>query len=137
GGNITAGALTATPTVNAAGTYTLTVTDPSNGCTATDVALVTLDNTAPNANAGADKELTCTTTSIQLSGSSSTAGATFSWVASNGGNITAGALTATPTVNAAGTYTLTVTNRRASCRATAVASVTLDHTKSNANAGAD
>ncbi|MFV5696156.1 T9SS type A sorting domain-containing protein [Flavobacterium sp. LB3P122] len=137
GGNIVSGATTATPTVNAAGTYTLTVTDPANGCTATDVALVTLNNTSPNANAGADKVLTCTTTSIALSGSSSTAGATFSWVASNGGNIVSGATTATPTVDAAGTYTLTVTDPANGCTATDVALVTLNNTAPNANAGAD
>ncbi|WP_338645735.1 T9SS type A sorting domain-containing protein [Flavobacterium sp. KS-LB2] len=137
GGNIVSGATTATPTVNAAGTYTLTVTDPANGCTATDVALVTLNNTPPNANAGADKVLTCTVTSIALSGSSTTAGATFSWVASNGGNIVSGATTATPTVNAAGTYTLTVTNPVNGCTATDVALVTLNNTPPNVNAGAD
>jgi len=58
------GANTATPTVNAAGTYTLTVTNPDGGCTATDFAVVTLNVTPPNVNAGADKILTCTTTSI-------------------------------------------------------------------------
>ncbi len=137
GGNIVSGANTATPTVNAAGTYTLTVTNPANGCTATDVALVTLDNTPPNTNAGADKELTCTVTSIALSGSSTTPGATFAWVASNGGNIVSGAITATPTVNAAGTYTLTVTNPANGCTAIDVALVTLDNTPPNANAGAD
>ena len=137
GGNIVSGANTATPTVNAAGTYTLTVTNPANGCTATDVALVTLDNTPPNTNAGADKELTCTVTSIALSGSSTTPGATFAWVASNGGNIVSGAITATPTVNAAGTYTLTVTNPANGCTATDVALVTLNNTPPNANAGAD
>ncbi|MFV8393461.1 T9SS type A sorting domain-containing protein [Flavobacterium sp. LB2P6] len=137
GGNIVSGATSATPTVNAAGTYTLTVTDPINGCIATDVALVTLNNTTPNANAGADKVLTCTVTSIALSGSSTTTGATFSWVASNGGNIVSGATTATPTVNAAGTYTLTVTDLINGCTATDIALVTLNNTPPNANAGAD
>ncbi|MBG6112239.1 hypothetical protein H4V97_002805 [Flavobacterium sp. CG_23.5] len=137
GGNIVSGGTTATPTVNAAGTYTLTVTNPANGCTATDIALVTLNNTAPNANAGADKVLTCTVTSIVLSGSSTTAGATYSWAASNGGNIVSGGTTATPTVNAAGTYTLTVTNPANGCTATDIALVTLDSSLPNVNAGAD
>nr|MBP8157508.1 hypothetical protein [Flavobacterium sp.] len=137
GGNIVSGADTATPTVNAAGTYTLTVTSPTGNCSATDVALVTLNNTPPNVDAGADKVLTCTTTSIALSGSSSTPGATFAWVASNGGNIVSGANTATPTVNAAGTYTLTVTNPANGCTATDLALVTLNNTPPNANAGAD
>jgi len=137
GGNIVSGANTATPLVNAAGTYTLTVTNPANGCTASDVALVTSDVTPPNANAGPDKVLTCTVTQINLSGSSSTPGATFSWVASGGGNIVSGATTATPLVNAAGTYTLTVTNPANGCTATDVALVTSDVTPPNANAGPD
>ena len=137
GGNIVSGATTATPTVNAAGTYTLTVTNPTNGCTTTDIVLVTLNNTIPNANAGADKELTCTTTSIALSGSTTTTGATFSWLASNGGNIVSGATTATPTVNGTGTYTLTVTNPINGCTATDIALVTLNNTVPNINAGTD
>ncbi|MBK8347304.1 MAG: hypothetical protein IPL08_06635 [Saprospiraceae bacterium] len=66
GGNIVSGGTTATPTVNAAGTYTLTVTQTATGCTATDAAVVTLDNTVPNANAGSDKTLTCIVNSISL-----------------------------------------------------------------------
>ena len=136
GGNITLGANTATPTVNAAGTYTLTVTNPLTGCT-TYVALVTLSNTLPDVDAGDDKVLTCTTTSLTLDGSSLTANATFSWVASGGGNITLGANTATPTVNAAGTYTLTVTNPLTGCTATDVALVTLSNTLPDVDAGDD
>ncbi len=135
GGHIVSGATTATPTVDAAGTYTLTVTNQT--CTSTDVALLTLNNTPSNVDAGADKVLTCTVTSIALSGSSSNAGATFSWAASNGGHIVSGATTATPTVDAAGTYTLTVTNPANGCTATDVALVTLNNTPPNANAGAD
>ena len=137
GGHIVSGGTTATPTVDAAGTYTLTVTNPTNGCKATDVALVTLNNTAPNANAGADKILTCTATQLNLSGSSSTPGATFSWVASAGGHIVSGANTATPLIDQPGTYTLTVTNPANGCTATDVASVTRNNTAPNADAGAD
>ncbi|MGZ3888531.1 MAG: hypothetical protein ACXVBP_13950, partial [Flavisolibacter sp.] len=123
----------ATPSVTAAGTYTLTVTNPANGCTATDVALVTLDANAPNANAGADKVLTCTTTSVTLNGSSTTAGATFAWAGPGGFTSTS----ATPSVTVAGTYTLTVTNPANGCTATDVALVTLNNTPPNVNAGAD
>ena len=137
GGNIIAGANTATPTVNAAGTYTLTITNPANGCTASSATAVTLNNTAPNVSAGTAGQLTCTITSINLSGSSSTAGATFAWLASGGGNITTGANTATPTVNAAGTYTLTVTNPANGCTASTGTSVTLNNTPPNVNAGPD
>jgi hypothetical protein len=47
GGNITLGSDTATPTVDAAGTYTVTVTDDDNGCTASDFVVITVDNTLP------------------------------------------------------------------------------------------
>ena len=89
----------------------------TNGCTATDFALVTRNVTPPNVSAGADMVLTCTTTQINLAGSSSTAGATFAWVASNGGHIVSGSTTATPLVDAAGTYELTVTDPTNGCTA--------------------
>ena len=135
GGHIVSGETTLTPTVNAAGTYTLTVTGP-NGCTANDAALVTLDNNVPNVNAGADKILTCSVTQIALSGTSTTLNASYLWVASNGGNIVSGETTITPTVDAAGTYTLTVTGPNG-CTANDAALVTLDNNVPNVNAGAD
>ncbi len=137
GGHIVSGNLTATPIVDAAGVYTLTVTNPVNGCTAIDTANVTLNNTASNANAGPDKVLTCITTSIALSGSSSTAGAAFSWAASGGGNIVSGGNTATPTIDAAGIYTLTVTNPANGCTATDAANVTLNNTLPTVDLGND
>ena len=136
GGHIVSGETTATPTVDAAGTYTLTVTDPSSGCTATDFAAVTLNNTLPNVDAGADKVLTCTVTSIALSGTSSTVGATYLWEP-GGGHIVSGGTTLTPTVNAAGTYTLTVTGSSNGCSASESALVTLNNTLPNVDAGAD
>jgi len=81
--------------------------------------------------------LGCTLTSLSLSGSSTTEGATFAWVASNGGNIVSGANTATPTVDKAGTYTLTVTDPVNGCTASDFALVTLNNTPPNVNAGAD
>jgi gliding motility-associated-like protein len=136
GGNIVSGGNTATPTVNAAGTYTLTVTNPVNGCTSTDATVVTLNNTPPNVNAGPDKVLTCTVTQVTLEGSSTTPGVTYQWT-TVGGNIVSGGNTATPTVNAAGTYTLTVTNPVNGCTSTDATVVTLNNTPPNVNAGPD
>ena len=79
-----------------------------------------------DANAGADKVLTCTTTSIALSGSSATEGATFSW---SGPGIVSGGSTAEPTVNAAGIYILTVTDPSNGCTATDQAEITVDADK--------
>ncbi|MBK8614519.1 MAG: hypothetical protein IPN85_13790 [Flavobacteriales bacterium] len=104
------------PTVSAAGTYTLTVTG-SNGCTSQANAVVGLDDEAPGAQANGGT-LTCTTTSVQLSGSGN---GTFSWSGPN--NFTS--QDQNPTVNAAGTYTLTVTGSNG-CTSQASAIVGLD-----------
>jgi hypothetical protein len=136
GGNIVSGATTASPVVNAAGTYILTVTNPSNGCTASDTAMVILNNTLPNVNAGIDKTLTCSVTSISLNGSSSTGGALYSWT-TIGGNIVSGGSTTSPTVNAAGTYILTVTNPANGCTAKDTAFVMLNNTAPDVHAGID
>lgn len=124
GGNILSGANTLAPTVNAAGQYTLLVTDLDNGCTATSTVLVQNDANAPTAAIGQPAVLTCAVTQLTLPGSGST-GPSFSsaWAASGGGNIVSGSGTFTPSVNAPGTYTLTVTNAQNGCTATAVATV--------------
>ncbi|TDE41527.1 T9SS type A sorting domain-containing protein, partial [Flavobacterium rhamnosiphilum] len=116
----------ANPTVNPSvtTTYTVTKTHTASGCSDTDEVTVTVNNTLPNAVAGNDVQILCSETTVLLSGSSSTENVTFSWVASNGGNIVSGATTATPTVNAAGTYTLTVTDPVNGCTASDVVQVT-------------
>ena len=47
GGNIFSGGFTSTPTIDYTGTYTVTVTNPIGGCTATDFALVTATPAVP------------------------------------------------------------------------------------------
>jgi len=123
GGTIVGATNALSVVVSSAGTYTFRSTT-ANGCFATDAAVVTRDVAAPVVSAGDDQALSCDTHTAQLSGSSTTAGATFAWVASNGGHIVSGGNTATPTVDAAGTYTLTVTNPANGCTATDVALVT-------------
>lgn len=109
------------PTVTVNGTYTLTALDPSNGCDAEATAVVTLNNTAPNATAAGDT-LTCTNPSLQLSGNSPTPGVTWAWTGPNGFTSTQ----QNPTVSNNGTYTLTVTNPVNGCTSTATAIVTAD-----------
>lgn len=116
----------ATVNVSVGGDYFVTAST-GGGCASDAVKVVVTSNmVAPNVDAGPDKELTCSVTSIQLSGSSTTPNATFSWVASGGGNIVSGANTATPTVNAAGTYTLTVTDPVNGCTSVDSADVSVD-----------
>jgi hypothetical protein len=124
GGNIVSGGTTPTPTVNAAGNYTLQVTNTENTCVAYASTPVASDVAAPTANAGAAMTISCTQTTTVLQGSGSS-GNNFSylWTASNGGNITSGANTLTPTVNASGTYTLRVTNSTNGCTKTSATTV--------------
>ncbi len=91
------------PVVSVAGTYTLTVTDPSNGCTATATTTIMEDTAEPDAQA-AGGEISCNTPTIELVGFSTTPNVVFSWngpqgYAANG---------ATANASIAGTYTLTV-----------------------------
>ena len=125
-GNIVGDPNQKTITVDRAGTYQVEVAG-ATGCTNVDTVVVTQDFTKPNANAGPDKVLTCTVTSLQLAGSSTTPGATFAWTTMDG-NIVSGANSATPTVDKAGTYHLVVTNPVNGCFESNDAVVTSDIT---------
>ncbi|MEE9439260.1 MAG: SdrD B-like domain-containing protein, partial [Saprospiraceae bacterium] len=127
-GNIVSNATTLAPTVNGAGTYTLTVTDPSNGCSSSCTVEVTQDTSIPTCDAGTTAELTCTTTTTQLDGSGSTAGLDYLWTTTGTGNITMGETTLTPTVDAPGVYTLTVTNTVTGCTSNCSVTITEDIT---------
>src|ERR1019366_9831662 len=109
------GATTSSITVSNAGTFTVTATNTGNGCTASDVVVVTQDITPPTVNAGADRVLTCTTTSVILTATASS-NTTLVW--SNG------ATTSSITVNNAGTFTVTATNTANGCTASDVVVVT-------------
>lgn len=115
--------------VSTANTYTVTATDPSNGCTASDAVVVTLDNATPNVNAGTDVQLTCIVTNTSLQATSTTAGVTYAW--SNGVN-TAGNLVSTPN-----TYTVTATNSSNGCTVSDAVDVTQNITTPNVDAGLD
>lgn len=125
GGNIVSGENTLTPVVNAAGTYTLLLTNNQTNCFDYTPAYVTANTTAPTANAGPAGTISCALPSTVLQGSGSTGqNYTYMWTASNGGNIASGGATLTPTVNAPGTYTLRVTNTANGCTQTSATTVT-------------
>nr|MCU0348321.1 hypothetical protein [Saprospiraceae bacterium] len=110
-GNIVTGQTTTSPQINAPGTYQLTVTNTANGCTATDQVTIAQDASLPTANAGTADDLTCLLSSVQLDGSASSTGLGFSfeWTTTDG-QFQSGQSTLTPTVNAPGTYLLTIAN---------------------------
>src|SRR5574344_1675736 len=105
------GATSATTTVSAAGTYTVTISN--NGCVTTASATVSGNTTNPTVSVSASATtLTCSTTNSTItSNATPTSGLTYNW--SNG------ATTANITVTTPGTYTVTVTNTSNGCTATA------------------
>jgi hypothetical protein len=120
------------PSVSTAGVYTVTVTNPTNNCTSTATATVTSNTVAPPAGATAGNVLTCTATTSQVFGNSSVSGALYHWTGPNSfvSNLQ------NPTVNAPGTYMLTVTNPANGCTNTASTTVTQDIAAPNASASA-
>ncbi len=116
-GNIVSDEMTLTPTINAPGIYLLTVTDNSNGCTATDIVIISQDANAPTANAGQPDSLTCNIPALDLNGTGSSTGGDFSylWTTQNG-NIVSGETILTPQIDAPGTYLLTVFNNTNNCQ---------------------
>jgi gliding motility-associated-like protein len=111
--------------VNAADTYTLVVTDASNGCSATDIMEVTQQIDAPVADAGSDMELNCLVTEVTLDGSNSTFGPNIivEWTNTVGDSIgdSAQLLTSLP-----GTYSLNLLDTSNGCTSVSNVVVTID-----------
>ncbi len=135
-GNIVSGASSVNPVIDEVGTYTLTVNNSTNGCTASSSLSVTADTSTPNSDAGSASPITCSNNSITLDGSNSSSGSNISylWSTSNG-NIVSGGTTTAPSVDADGTYALVVTNNDNGCTASSEIIVTENTATPTANAG--
>lgn len=99
-----------------AGFFTVTITDPSNGCTKDTSVYVWQNTTAPSISATTNGSITCTNTLVVITGTSSTSGATYSWNPS-------GATTNTLGVTAVSIHTLIVTDPANGCSATQAVTV--------------
>ncbi|MCW3126480.1 MAG: hypothetical protein JWO03_2138 [Bacteroidetes bacterium] len=110
------GATTATITATTSATYTVTVTNPVGGCTASASRAVTVNALPSPVITPSGPTTICTPATVTLTASG---GGTYSW--------STGASTAAITVGSTGTYTVTVTNA-ALCTASASRSVTVNTT---------
>ncbi|MBK6266567.1 T9SS type A sorting domain-containing protein, partial [Marivirga sp. S37H4] len=119
-------ATTATTTVSAPGTYTLEVTKESTGCTTTTTTTVGTDYSQPEGVVASNNgPLTCETLSVELTGSTTTAGVSYRWLSGSSEIAT----TATTTVSAPGTYTLEVTKESTGCTTTTTTTVGTDYSQ--------
>ncbi len=125
--------------ISAAGRYELVIRDAGNGCEARDTVTVVSNAVQPVANAGSDREINCNGASVTLDGSASSPSGNlaFLWSAVSGGGQINGATVSMPTVNAAGTYQLIVTDNTTGCRDTATVQVRLVSNLPDAMAGED
>ncbi|MEO1260622.1 MAG: gliding motility-associated C-terminal domain-containing protein [Bacteroidota bacterium] len=114
--------------VGAQGTYTLLVTDQSNGCFAEASTFVAADLDLPTAVADPDGNLDCNNTIVIIDGSGSSGGSnlTFEWSTTNG-NIISGTTGDSIEVDAPGDYELTVINGDNLCSETISVTVTSDN----------
>jgi len=116
-GNIVSGHNSSTAWINAPGLYTLIVTNPVTGCTATAVTFIkptavpTLAITPPDT-------LGILPDTVQLLATAMPSNAAVSWITGNG-QIVSGSHTLSPLVSAPGTYMLTVTHPVSGCTTTA------------------
>jgi len=109
-------------------TYTLTVTNPANGCTSSDDVTITVNNTPPVANAGTGGTITCVQSAPIVLGISGTSGLQYNWTPSTG---LAATNVSNPTVSGiqnTTTFVLTVTDPTNSCTDTAQVNVYVNNT---------
>ncbi|MFZ4542715.1 MAG: T9SS type B sorting domain-containing protein [Saprospiraceae bacterium] len=112
------GATSGTQTVTTPGVYSLTATDPINGCTTTSSVTVTEDTSVPNISSIPDMTLTCGVPIKNLIPVVSGNNLQYSWSPSGAG--------ATPAISVGGVYTLTLTDAVSGCTHTKTVTVTED-----------
>lgn len=128
-GNIVSGGQSPSPLINRPGQYSLTITDIDNGCQATSAAVVTQDTIRPVAVILPPAQLNCTRLQSPLNGTGSSTGTDirYSWT-TVGGQLAGSANGINAQAVQPGIYTLTVSNQRNGCQATASVDVTQDIT---------
>ncbi|MBI3519967.1 MAG: hypothetical protein HY062_11495, partial [Bacteroidetes bacterium] len=130
-GGACAGATSYTASACSANTYTLTVTDPTNGCSAKGTVDVVPSVDVPNVIASNTGSITCTTGTVQVSATTTMTPVSYSW---SGPGLIAGASSSIGDVNVGGTYQCIVTNTLSGCSSTVTTVVPTNTTAVAANA---
>ncbi|RMF31231.1 MAG: hypothetical protein D6765_02090, partial [Bacteroidetes bacterium] len=126
-GNIVSGATSAQAVVDAGGIYYLTVTDLANGCSATSSVFVPAFLEPPALDLGEPLLRACPFEELTLQAQVEAGGAPLEveWTTPDG-HILQGGQSLSPTVDAAGTYRLHVTNLWTGCSAEGEVRVSMD-----------
>lgn len=137
-GLIESGATTISPLINGPGTYTLEVTNKTNGCKNNLSADVISSQAFPVVLIATPDPINCVTNQIVIDGSASEFNQfiVYAWSTTNG-NIVSGANTSSPTVISGGQYTMTSTNTSNGCKTEKQVTVIENKVKPIADAGAD
>lgn len=130
-GNITTAAGLSTITIDQAGTYKVTITNTTTGCSTIRSTTITENKTSPTITIDAPLDLTCSRNQVNLNATGTSvdgSALTYAWAAGAGGNIVSGNTTATAVVNAVADYTVTVTDLGNGCVNTSTVTVSEDVT---------
>ncbi len=114
---------TSNPILFGSGIFTVHVTNTLNGCVNTKTLSVYSNDVLPSINLANSVILPCNSSSITLSGSSSTNSVSYTWVGPNLGSIISSPNSQSVSVASIGVYTLTVTNTLTGCSSNATISV--------------
>jgi gliding motility-associated-like protein len=126
------GATTQNISTSTPGTYTVTVTEGGTGCSSSATVAVQNNTTVPSLTTSASGNLPCGGGSASLNVASSPTNVTYNW---SGPGIVSGSNSPAPSVNQAGTYTITVTDNITGCSSTST--VFVSQTTVSALAAAD
>ncbi len=114
GPGVVSGGSTASPLINAGGTYSLGVTSTINGCSSGTTIAIAAPNTSIAIFPATTGSVTCINKIINLT-TTNQAGQNYTWTAPSGAAITAGANSAAATGSNSGTYSVSVYNTTNGC----------------------
>lgn len=134
-GHFLSGENTASPIVDAAGSYTVSVLNTENGCSTEEAVMVMSNTEVPIAQATVSGVLDCLTPSVTLDASGSSSGENYTYAWTQGSTVLGRNITYTATNS--GEYMLIVTNIESACTQNTLITVAEDIDLPIVDAGSD